>query len=86
MALRAAADPVRLGLLAAAIEQPDLCACDLAWVVDRQKSLVSHHLKQLRDAGLLTQRRDGRLVRYSATASAEALVHAAAVAQRELAA
>lgn len=65
--LRAAADPIRLRLLAAVAEQSGLCACDLAWVVDRQKSLVSHHLKQLRDAGLLESRRDGRLVRYSAT-------------------
>jgi DNA-binding transcriptional ArsR family regulator len=83
--LRAFADPVRLRLLAAAADRPDLCACDLAWVVGRQKSLVSHHLKQLRDTGLLDARRDGRLIRFSATPAAEALL-AATAATRSVAA
>ena len=78
--LRALADPVRLRLLAAAAGRPGLCACDLAWVVERQKSLVSHHLKQLRDAGLLDATRDGRLLRFTATPTAEALLEAPAVA------
>ena len=72
--LRALADPVRMRLLVAAVDEPGLCACDLAWIVDRQKSLVSHHLKQLRDTGLLEAQRDGRLMRFQATAIAVALV------------
>lgn len=74
--LRALADPIRLRLLASAAEQPGLCACDLAWIVDRQKSLVSHHLKQLRDAGLLEAQRDGRLMRFSATRTATTMLTA----------
>ena len=78
--LRAMADPIRLRLLAAAVEQPGLCACDLAWIVERQKSLVSHHLKQLRDAGMLEAQRDGRLMRFSATPTATALLAALSTA------
>ena len=74
--LQAAADSVRLRLLAAVVEQPGLCACDLAWVVDRQKSLVSHHLKRLRDAGLVVSEREGRLVRFEATGQGAGLVRA----------
>jgi len=74
--LRAIADPIRLRLLAAAVEQPDLCACDLAWVVDRQKSLVSHHLRRLRETGLLEVRRDGRLMRYRPTPTGTTLLRA----------
>lgn len=80
--LRAIADPVRLRLLAAAAERPGLCACDLAWVVGRQKSLVSHHLKQLRDTGLVDAHREGRLVRYRVTAIAETLLAATTEAAR----
>ncbi len=72
--LRALADPIRLRLLAAAAEQPGLCACDLAWIVDRQKSLVSHHLKHLRDAGLLGSQRDGRLMRFFPTSIGDLLL------------
>lgn len=81
--LRAFADPVRLRLLAAAAHRPGLCACDLAWAVGRQKSLVSHHLKQLRDGGLLEARRDGRLLRFRVTAVASALLAATGAAAEE---
>ena len=84
--LRALADPVRLRLLAAAADRPGLCACDLAWVVGRQKSLVSHHLKQLRDTGLIEASRDGRLVRFRVTTAAESLLTATAVATKRVAA
>ena len=39
--------------------------CDLAWVVERAENLVSHHLRLLRSAGLVTSRRDGKMVMYS---------------------
>jgi DNA-binding transcriptional ArsR family regulator len=41
--------------------------CDLAWVVERAENLVSHHLRLLRSAGLVTSRRDGKMVMYSLT-------------------
>ncbi|WP_107080220.1 metalloregulator ArsR/SmtB family transcription factor [Streptomyces sp. NBRC 109706] len=52
----------------------ELCVCDLAWVVGQAQNLVSHHLRQLRTAGLAVSRREGRLVIYALTARGYALV------------
>ena len=45
-------------------EPPELCVCDLAVLTDASESMTSHQLRLLRDAGLVSQRRDGKLVRY----------------------
>ncbi len=44
-----------------------LCVCDLAWISGRPQNLVSHHLRALRQEGLATSRRDGKIVFYSLT-------------------
>jgi DNA-binding transcriptional ArsR family regulator len=64
--LKALADPVRLRLFDHLLAQPDLeaCTCDLAPVVGLTDATVSHHLKQLFTAGLVTKRRDGMNVHY----------------------
>jgi ArsR family transcriptional regulator, lead/cadmium/zinc/bismuth-responsive transcriptional repressor len=62
---KALGDPTRLTLAAALGEGGELCVCDLAWVVERAENLVSHHLRLLRSAGLVTSRRDGKMVMYS---------------------
>lgn len=36
------------------------CVCDLTDLMEAGQSLLSHHLKVLRDAGLVTDRRAGR--------------------------
>jgi DNA-binding transcriptional ArsR family regulator len=36
-------------------------------VVERAENLVSHHLRLLRSDGLVTSRRDGKMVMYSLT-------------------
>ncbi len=64
-AFKALADPTRLDVfrLIAAQEAP-LCACD---VVDRfavSQPTISHHLKVLRDCGLVTSERRGTWVYY----------------------
>jgi DNA-binding transcriptional ArsR family regulator len=64
-AARAVADPTRLQIAFALRDGGELCVCDLAWIVERSDALVSHHLRQLRAAGLVTSRRDGKLVMYS---------------------
>jgi DNA-binding transcriptional ArsR family regulator len=64
---KALGDPTRLTLAAALGEGGELCVCDLAWVVERAENLVSHHLRLLRSAGLVTSRRDGKMVMYSLT-------------------
>ena len=45
----------------------ELCVCDLAWVTERSDKLVSHHVRQLRVAGLVRSRRDGKMVMYELT-------------------
>jgi ArsR family transcriptional regulator, lead/cadmium/zinc/bismuth-responsive transcriptional repressor len=62
---RSLADPTRLTLVAALAEGEELCVCDLAWVTERAENLVSHHLRVLRSAGLVSSRRDGKMVLYS---------------------
>ncbi|MEF8838935.1 MAG: metalloregulator ArsR/SmtB family transcription factor [Haloarculaceae archaeon] len=60
----------------------ELCVCELEPVVDVSESAVSHALSDLRDAGLVTRRKDGTWRYYAATDRAEALL-AALDARRE---
>jgi DNA-binding transcriptional ArsR family regulator len=71
---RALADPTRLTLASALADGEELCVCDLAWVVERAENLVSHHLRVLRAEGLVTTRRDGKMVMYSLTAGGRQLL------------
>jgi ArsR family transcriptional regulator, lead/cadmium/zinc/bismuth-responsive transcriptional repressor len=64
---RALADPTRLTLALALRDGGELCVCDLAWIVERAENLVSHHLRSLREKGLVDSRREGKLVLYSLT-------------------
>ena len=64
---RALSDPTRLALAAALREGRELCVCDLAWISARAQNLVSHHLRVLRSHGLVSSRRDGKMVMYSLT-------------------
>ena len=62
---RALSDPVRLRLFSriAAHEGGEACVCEVADVGVSQPT-VSHHLKKLRQAGLLTSERRGTWVFY----------------------
>ncbi|MBJ6622359.1 helix-turn-helix transcriptional regulator [Streptomyces sp. DHE17-7] len=75
-AAKALADPTRLKVAAALAEAGELCVCDLAWVIGQAQNLVSHHLRQLRQAGLAASRRQGRLVMYTLTDRGRALTRA----------
>ncbi len=68
----ALADPVRLRLvsLLATAEGGAVCACDLVAPVGRSQPTVSHHLKVLADAGLVTSERRGRNVWYAVVPAA----------------
>ena len=59
--LKALADPMRLRLLSiiAAHEGGEACVCDLTDPVGLSQPTVSHHLKVLVDAGLLTREKRG---------------------------
>lgn len=43
----------------------ECCVCDLAGSLDIRQSLLSFHLRTLRDAGLVSDRKDGRWVHYA---------------------
>lgn len=47
------------------LSQSPLCVCDIADVLDMTQSLVSHHLRTLRDLKLVKFKREGRQVIYS---------------------
>ncbi len=58
-------EPGRVQMLCALLEAGELCVCDLAAVVDKAESSVSHSLRLLRTAGIVRHRRSGRQVFYS---------------------
>ncbi len=59
------ADPSRCRLVMALIEAGELCVCDLAATLGMTESNVSHHLRLLRDHGIVRGRREGKMVFYS---------------------
>jgi DNA-binding transcriptional ArsR family regulator len=70
------ADPTRLMLAVALGDTDELCVCDLAWVAGRSENLVSHHLRSLRNGGLVTSRREGKMVMYAMTEAGRTLLAA----------
>jgi len=71
---RMLSDPTRLLIAAALDDGGELCVCDLAWISSRAQNLVSHHLGLLRSHGLVTSRREGKLVMYALTDSGRSLL------------
>ena len=63
---KALSDPVRLRLLSliASFEGGEACVCDLTGPFDVSQPTISHHLKVLRDAGLVASERRGTWVYY----------------------
>ncbi|MCX2714512.1 Rv2640c family ArsR-like transcriptional regulator [Mycolicibacterium sp. J2] len=59
--LKALADPVRVKLVSLLFSSPDgeVCNSDLAAAVELSESTVSHHLSQLRRAGIVESERRG---------------------------
>jgi ArsR family transcriptional regulator len=64
--LKAVADPVRLRLLSliGAHDGGEACVCDLTAAFDLTGPTISHHLKVLREAGLIESDRRGTWVYY----------------------
>ena len=65
--LAALADPVRLRIVSMLLAAPEgsFCGCDLEEPLGLSQPTVSHHLKVLREAGLIRGERRGRWVHYS---------------------
>ena len=64
---KALADPTRLQLLSHVAAQgcDDVCACDLTEELGITQPTVSHHMKKLVDAGLVTREQRGKWAHYS---------------------
>jgi ArsR family transcriptional regulator, arsenate/arsenite/antimonite-responsive transcriptional repressor len=60
----ALSDETRLGILAC-LTRGERCVCELTDSLEAGQSRLSFHLKTLKDAGLVQDRKDGRWVYYS---------------------
>lgn len=58
------ADPTRARLLHALSLADELCVCDLALLLGRSESALSHQLRLLRDRRVVSRRKAGRIVYY----------------------
>lgn len=70
----ALSDPTRLRLfdLVRRAGEGGICSCDLVEPLDRSQPTISHHLKVLREAGLVESRKEGTWVWYSVSPGATA--------------
>ncbi len=64
--LKALADPVRLRLMSLIAGGDEACVCDLTAPFALSQPTISHHLRVLRDAGLVDAERRGTWVYYRA--------------------
>ncbi len=67
---KALSSQVRLRIIAM-LRKGELCACQIQAVLGLAPSTVSRHVAELRDAGLLTERKDGRWVHFGLAADAD---------------
>ncbi|GGM89638.1 ArsR/SmtB family transcription factor [Dactylosporangium sucinum] len=69
-AFKALGDPVRLQLMSmiASAEGGEICVCDLTPAFELSGPTISHHLRTLREAGLVDADRRGTWVYYRARA------------------
>ena len=73
---KALSDPVRLQLLSSVASRAggEACVCDISAGVEVSQPTVSHHLKVLRAAGLLTSQRRASWVYYAVVPEALAIL------------
>ncbi len=63
--LHALADPARLAIVRQLAAQGMVCACDFGACADLAQPTVSHHLRVLREAGVVRGERRGTWIWYS---------------------
>jgi len=62
--LAALADPTRLAIVRQLAQDTETCACDFTSCCDVAQPTVSHHLRVLREAGIVTSERRGQWIFY----------------------
>lgn len=61
---KALGDPVRLQMASMIAAAPEVCVCEITPAFDLSSATISHHLKTLREAGLIDGERRGTFVYY----------------------
>lgn len=57
--LKALADPTRIGIVNCLARSPELCVCNLTEMFGLSQPTISHHLRVLREAGLVEAEKRG---------------------------
>ena len=63
--LSIAGNDVRLKILYLLNMENELCPCDLADILKMSVPAISQHIRKIKDAGIITARRDGQTLYYS---------------------
>ena len=63
--LSIAGNEVRLKILYLLEEEGEMCPCDLADILKMSVPAISQHIRKIKDAGIITSRRDGQTFYYS---------------------
>ena len=61
---KAIGDSTRIKILWA-LDENELCVCDIAYLLNMTQSAISHQLRVLKQAELVKSRREGKIVFYS---------------------
>jgi len=77
--LQALADPTRLAIVRELASAAEVCACDLTSCCDVRQPTVSHHLKVLREAGVVESERRGTWIYYRLAPAAAGRLQSLAV-------
>jgi ArsR family transcriptional regulator len=77
--LQALGHPTRLAIVRELVGTSQVCACDFTSCCDVGQPTVSHHLKILRDAGVIESERRGTSIFYSLVPAAAERLRALAV-------
>lgn len=67
------ADKTRLTIVAL-LKEKELCVCDITDIIGMSQPNASQHLRKLKSAGLLNEKKKGQWVYYSLNPDAEAYV------------
>jgi ArsR family transcriptional regulator len=63
---KALGDPIRLRLMSMIASRPEICVCNLTGAFEVSGPTISHHLRVLRETGLVDSERRGTWVYYRA--------------------
>ena len=63
---KAISDPARVKVIYA-LAKSELCVCELMEIIGMQQTIVSHHLKVLKYAKIISDRKSGKWIYYSLT-------------------